>query len=388
MKTYLCMFARMSKHSFFGQRMKPLKAINDLFRHNEPLEPEISKVFQNFLARGWYVLGAEVTAFEREFAAYCGTEYALGVANGTDALELALRTAGVEAGDRVALVANAGGYGTFAVNAIGAVPVYVDVDAFSLNMDVLALERALQASSISAIIVTHLYGRLANIEEISRLARDQGVKLIEDCAQAHGAVRDGKKAGSWGDLATFSFYPTKNLGALGDGGALTMNAPDVAERAKQLRQYGWTQKYRSTVIGGRNSRLDEVQAAILRIKLPYLDRWNARRRAIFDLYGKLLRHPQITLPAPSGPDHVGHLYVIRCGQRDSLSAHLRTMQVPHDIHFPVPDHRQEMFNGRFAADILPVTESACNEVLTLPCFPEMTDEEVEWVSKHVNQWEA
>lgn len=366
--------------------MKPLKAINDLFRHNEPLATEINAAFQLFLARGWYVLGAEVTSFEQEFAAYCGTQFVVSVANGTDALELALRTVGVEAGRKVALVANAGGYGTFAVNAIGAEPVYVDVDASTFNMDVDALKATLKGHRVDAIIVTHLYGRLANIEEIARLASEEGVKLIEDCAEAHGATRNGKKAGSWGDISTFSFYPTKNLGALGDGGALVMNDADVAARAKQLRQYGWGKKYRSAMMGGRNSRLDEIQAAILRIKLPYLDGWNEQRRSIFSRYGTLISHAEIVLPTNCEQDHVAHLYVLCTAQRDSLSRHLRALDIPHDIHFPIPDHRQEMFGERFSDTSLPVTDALCNKVLTLPCFPEMTDEEVTWVATGVNQW--
>ncbi|QRX81011.1 DegT/DnrJ/EryC1/StrS aminotransferase family protein [Glaciimonas sp. PAMC28666] len=366
--------------------MKPLKAINDLFRHNQPLEAQISGVFKRFFDKGWYILGSEVGSFEKEFAQYCGVEFAIGVANGTDAIELGLRALGVQAGQKVALVANAGGYGTIGINAIDAVPVYVDVDATTFNMDVKSLEAVLDKQDIKAIIVTHLYGNLANIDEISNLASSKGIKLMEDCAQAHGAYRQGKKAGSWGDLATFSFYPTKNLGALGDGGAIVTKDATIAERVKQFRQYGWDQKYRSTLCYGRNSRLDEIQAAILRIKLPLLNEWNARRSAIAGLYGALINHPRIILPRVSGADHVAHLYVIRTGQRASLSQHLRASDVPHDIHFPVPDHRQPMFLDRFSDVVLPVSEVLCNEVLTLPCFPEMNDEEVNWVAAAVNKW--
>ncbi len=366
--------------------MRPLKAINDLFRHNHPLQPQINEAFKRFFESGWYVLGTEVTSFEREFAEYCGVAFAIGVANGTEALELALRAVDIDQGQRVALVANAGGYSTVAINSIGAVPVYVDVDATSFTMDVAALEVTLHQHDIRAIIVTHLYGRVANIAEIAHLALTKGIKLIEDCAQAHGAIRHGKKTGSWGHVSCFSFYPTKNLGALGDGGAVVTNDPGVASRVKQLRQYGWESKYRSTVAYGRNSRLDELQAAILRVKLPYLNGWNARRVAIAASYDSTIHHPQIVLPGIFGEDHVAHLYVIRTSQRESLSQHLRAREIPHDVHYPLPDYRQPLFGERFANTLLPVTELLCKQVLTLPCFPEMTDKEVNSVATAINEW--
>ncbi|MET3108703.1 aminotransferase EvaB [Oxalobacteraceae bacterium GrIS 2.11] len=366
--------------------MAHLKAINDLLRHNHFLDAQFKNVFDSFLSRGWYVLGSEVTAFEKEFAEYCGVNFAVGVADGTEALELALRAMQVGPGDKVALVANAGGYGTIALNSIGAIPVYVDVEIDTFNMDVQALSKAIDENDIRSIIVTHLYGRLANIDEITKIAALKNIKLIEDCAQAHGAILNGKKAGSWGDIASFSFYPTKNLGALGDGGALVCNNAETAKLVKQLRQYGWETKYCSTKPFGRNSRLDELQAAFLRVKLPYLDGWNLRRCAIAALYHQAIKHKDIKLSEYAKGCNVAHLYVVRTEYRDSLSKHLRDCGVPHDIHFPVPDHQQPMFADRFANLQLESTELLAKQVLTLPCFPEMTDDEVSWVCEIVNKW--
>jgi aminotransferase EvaB len=363
-----------------------LKTINDLFRHNQMLHHQLMHVFERFLTSGWYVLGDEVTAFEKKFAEYCGVSHAIGVANGTEALEIALRAVETKSGDNIALVANAGCYGTIAVNAIGAVPVYVDVDLTTMTMDVHSLQKILTENTIHAIIVTHLYGQLANMDEIKALALKHHVRLIEDCAQAHGATKNQIKAGAYGDVACFSFYPTKNLGALGDGGAVITNDANLAAKIKQLRQYGWDKKYISTKMHGRNSRLDELQAAVLRVKLPHLDTWNQRRRAIASLYNATIKHADIILPQTASQDYVAHLYVIRVAQRDSLSTHLKQFHVPHDIHYPVPDYKQPMFQEDYIKTRLPATEQLSQEVMTLPCFPEMSDEEVLWVSAAVNRW--
>jgi len=363
-----------------------LGVICDLQRHYQTLKVALDNAVSCCVSSGWYVLGEEVRTFEREFAAYCGVAHAVGVANGTDALELALRALEIKPGERVALVANAGGYGTSALNLVGAVPVYVDIDAPTLNMDPVHLGCVLDLENVSAVLVTHLYGRLADMKSISMLAQSRGVRIVEDCAQAHGASYNGKKAGSWGDIACFSFYPTKNLGALGDAGAVVSQDLSLTTRVRELRQYGWTSKYLSTVKFGRNSRLDELQAAVLRIKLPYLDEWNSRRREIASHYGKVITNPQIMLPEVSDCEYVAHLYVIRTANRDSLIRHLLARQIPHDIHYPVPDHRQQMFGEAYSSLSLPVTERACSEVLTLPCFPEMTHEEVNWVAKAINEW--
>jgi aminotransferase EvaB len=237
------------------------------------------------LDRHWYVLGDEVKAFERDFAAYCGVAHCISLANGTDALELALRALGIGPGDPVVLAGNAGYYGATAVALVGARPCFVDIDARTLTLSPQALQQALaQGLRPKAVLVTHLYGQLADIEALSTLCSQNGIALVEDCAQAHGARRGGQLAGSWGDIACFSFYPTKNLGALGDGGAVATGREDLAQRVRALRQYGWSQKYHNTLALGRNSRLDEIQAAVLNDKLPLLDAANQARQALAARY--------------------------------------------------------------------------------------------------------
>jgi dTDP-4-amino-4,6-dideoxygalactose transaminase len=353
--------------------------INDLKRHHEALAGEVRAALERVLARGWFILGPEVEAFEREFAQACGASHAVGVANGTDALELALRALGVGPGDEVATVANAGGYSTVAIRAAGARPVYVDVEPGSLNMDAAPLARALSPRT-RAVIVTHLYGRMADMPRLVEAAGRAGVPLIEDCAQAHGALRDGRPAGSWGAAGCFSFYPTKNLGALGDGGAVVTSDGALAERVRRLRQYGWPQKYRAVLPGGRNSRLDEMQAAVLRAKLPHLPAFNDRRRAIARAYHASLRGAPLALPESFGEDCVAHLYVVRTARRDALRAALAARGIFAEVHYPVPDHWQEPWR---APVVLPVTERTAGEVLTLPCFPEMSDAEVALVGRAV-----
>ncbi|GAA0707511.1 DegT/DnrJ/EryC1/StrS family aminotransferase [Dactylosporangium roseum] len=365
----------------------PLRAMNDLTAHNASLAGELSAAVTRVLDSGWYVLGREVAAFEEAFAAHCGVPHAIGVGNGTDALELALAGVGIGRGDRVALVANAGGYGTAAVRALGAIPVYVDVSPETWLLDPVALDRAL-SGGVGAVIVTHLYGRLADMAALSAVAARHGVKIVEDCAQAHGAARDGRRAGSFGAAAAFSFYPTKNLGALGDAGVVVTADPAVAERVTRLRQYGWDRKYRMATGPGRNSRLDEIQAAVLRVKLPHLDAWNARRVALARRYTTSITHPKVALPVIEAPWHVAHLFVVRTADRDGLAAHLRAHGVPSETHYPIPDHRQPGFGDRFADVSLPVTEQLCAETLSLPCYPEMSDADADLVATAVDRWEV
>ncbi|GAA1519252.1 DegT/DnrJ/EryC1/StrS family aminotransferase [Dactylosporangium maewongense] len=358
--------------------------MNDLAAHHAPLAGALTDAVRRVIDSGWFVLGREVAGFEEAFAAYCGVPHAVGVANGTDAIELALAGVGIGRGDRVALVANAGGYGTTALLALGAEPVYVDVDEDTATLDPALLDR----ETFDAVLVTHLYGRLADLPAILEVAARHGAPVVEDCAQAHGASRDGRRAGSWGDAAAFSFYPTKNLGALGDGGAVVTASAGVAERVRRLRQYGWDRKYHQVTGPARNSRLDEVQAAVLSVKLPHLDGWNAARVAVAARYRAAIRHPKLTLPEVDAPGHVGHLYVLRCADRDALSAHLRAHGVAHDVHYPLPDHRQPVHGDRFAGLELPATERLCAEVLSLPCHPELPAEQVDRVAAAVNAFGA
>lgn len=332
---------------------------------------------QRVLERNWYVLGDEVAGFESEFAAYQGVKSCISLANGTDALEISLRILGIGSGKRVALVANAGFYGSTAVHAVGADPVYVDVDAATLTMAVGALQATL-AAGVDAVIVTHLYGQMADIEQIVAMASFFKVPVIEDCAQSHGAKRAGRRAGSFGDIACYSFYPTKNLGAIGDGGAITTNSVELDTRARRLRQYGWSSKYRVTEAGGRNSRLDEMQAAVLREKLPMLDGWNVQRRNIAARYNAAFSGYPLLLPASTGDDFVAHLYVIRVKERAAFIASMTAAGIATDVHYPVPDHRQAAYPVAEGSS-LPVSESASDTVVTLPCFPGLDSVSVERV---------
>ena len=357
--------------------------LNDLRRSNESCVAGFRAAFDQVVGRGSFILGDEVASFEAEFAAFCGVAHCVGVANGSDALELALRAVGVEGNDEVATVANAGMYSTVAIRAIGARPRYIDVDDDTLTLSPVRLDTLLTTST-RAIVVTHLYGRLAALDEIRRIAGKHNVAVVEDCAQAHGACSGGSRAGSLGDIACFSFYPTKNLGALGDAGAITTNDTALANRVRALRQYGWKEKYRVAVEGGRNSRLDELQAAMLRVRLPNLEQGNAARRRILRAYVERIHHPEIRLPPLPGDDCVAHLAVVRSAVRESLRRHLHSAGIDTDIHYPIPDHRQPVTHE--AALSLPVTERACAEILTLPCFPAMTTDEIDYVIEACNAW--
>jgi len=361
--------------------------INDLLRHNQKIMGELNSKVTEVLESGWYVLGGQVKEFEREFASYCGVEHCVSVANGTDALELALRALDVRQGDKVITVANAGAYSTTAILAVGAKPVYADVDADSLLLSIEYLRHVINVET-RAIVVTHLYGQTAPVHEVIALAAEYGIPVIEDCAQAHGAMINGRRVGSFGTLGCFSFYPTKNLGALGDGGAVTTNDVTLAKRVQMLRQYGWQSKYEIDLVGGRNSRLDELQAAILRVKLPYLDSWNQRRFEISQLYVAGIHHPLITLPHIAKSSFVGHLFVVRSSRRDQLREHLKQNQIMSEVHYPIPDYRQPALGALFSGLSLTQTERACAEILTLPCFPEMSDAEIKHVIDVVNSWSA
>ena len=360
--------------------------VNSLQRHIQPLAARLAEASKRVIDSGHFVLGPHVQHFEQAFADYCGATHAIGVGNGTDALELCLRALDVGTGDRVAVVANAAMYGTTAVLACGGVPVFVDIDPATHTMCPQALDTVLRAGPVKAVIVTHLYGRLAAMDALLPLCRSRGIPVVEDCAQAHGAQDpDGTRAGAFGDIASFSFYPTKNLGALGDGGAVVTSNPALAERTRQLRQYGWSAKYTNTLAGGRNTRLDELQAALLLEMLPELDGWNARRRAIANRYSAGIRTPSLALPPTCGLEHVAHLYVVRSEARDAARARLAELQVQTDVHYPTPDYRQPSLQGKADASPLPQTEAAARSVMTLPCFPELTDAEVDAVISACNR---
>ena len=329
------------------------------------------------------ILGGECAAFEQEFGAYLGfgEGHCAGVANGTDALELALRALGVHVGASVVTTANAGFYASAAIHAIGATPVYADVDDTTLTLCPEALSKVLAVlpARPAAIVVTHLYGRLAEMGALVAIAENSGIALVEDCAQAHGARRAGRAAGSFGALGCFSFYPTKNLGAVGDGGAVVSRDRDLIERIRALRQYGWASKYRLAIPYGRNSRLDEIQAAVLRDKLPLLEDWNAERRAIAGRYDAAFADLEVVRPGGIDEDYVGHLYVLRVGDRDGFRSRLAAEGIASDVHYPVPDHLQEHPRGGIVPRPLTVTEAASRQVVSLPCFPGLSPDDVEAV---------
>jgi dTDP-4-amino-4,6-dideoxygalactose transaminase len=357
---------------------------NDLSRRPAP-----DAAVRRVLERGWYLHGPETEAFEREFAAWCGTGHAVGVASGTDALEIALRAAGIAPGDEVATVANAGLYSTCAVRATGAQPLYIDIDPERMLLDPAALDRAIGPAT-RAVIATHLFGRMAPMPEVLEIAAARDLIVIEDCAQAHGAELRGRKAGAWGLAGCFSFYPTKNLGACGDAGAIVTSDAELAARIRSLGQYGWKAKYDSALPGGRNSRIDELQAAVLRQRLSLLNADNCRRRRIIERYNAALAAcPGLAAPGGAALDDVGHLYVVRSARRDQLRAWLDQRGIRAEIHYPIPDPDQASQRGlpsRFGPDGLPVTRRVSREILSLPCFPELRDEEIDAVTASILEW--
>jgi dTDP-4-amino-4,6-dideoxygalactose transaminase len=342
--------------------------------------PAIDAALRRVAASGHYVLGPEVSAFEQAFAAYCGVPHAVGAGSGTDALTLALGAFGIGAGDEVITVAHTALATVAAIVDAGATPVLIDVDRRSRTMDAARLEAAITPRT-KAVIPVHLYGQPAAMDDIVAIARRRDLKIIEDCAQAVGARYRGARVGGIGDAGCFSFYPTKNLGALGDGGMVVTADADVAARLRRGRQYGWDEQRRAGQTGV-NSRLDPIQAAILAAKLPSLDADNARRRAIAAHYGKGLAGLPLTAPSARAEDEpVFHLYVIECASPPVLMKHLDERGIGAAVHYPIPAHRQSGYAPHVVVprDGLPVTEHLAGHVLSLPIYPELADGDVDRV---------
>ncbi len=360
--------------------------LSEYAAHRQEIDEAVARVLES----GGYILGREVAAFEAEFATYLGVAGAVGVANGTDALELALRALGIGPGDAVYTVSHTAVATVVAIERAGAIPVLLDVDEETFTLDPGRLEDALthptelHGARPRAVVVVHLYGHPANMPAIVEVARRAGLLVAEDCAQAHGARLDGRLAGTFGDAASFSFYPTKNLGALGDGGLVASDDPDVAQRVRELRQYGWRERYVSAT-PGVNSRLDELQAAVLRVKLRHLDAGNARRRAIATQYDRLLSGAAVRRPRVDvGVEHVFHQYVVRAERRNELKAHLRERGIGTAIHYPVPVHRQPAYAGRVPVPHdLRVTDRLVDEIVSLPMFPGLTDADIERIGEAI-----
>ncbi len=361
-----------------------LKEVNA--RYADELKAAAARVIDS----GWYVLGEELAAFEHEFADYCGVRHAVGVGNGLDALSLILRgykeLGAIEEGDEVIVPGNTFIASFLAITESRLVPVPVEPDPATFNMDPTGVEAAIGPRT-RAIMAVHLYGQLADMPALAALARRHNLLLIEDAAQAHGATSDGHKAGAFGDAAAFSFFPTKNLGALGDGGAVVTGNAMLAERIVALRNYGSAVKYQH-LYRGLNSRLDEIQAAMLRVKLKYLDEDVAWRRRVARRYRDGIRHPHIQLPtAVREEQHVWHLFVVCCSRRDALQRHLQAHGIHSQVHYPVPPHRQPAYATLPNAE-LPLTERLHDEVLSLPLGPSLSDDAVERVIEACQAFEC
>jgi dTDP-4-amino-4,6-dideoxygalactose transaminase len=355
----------------------------DLTIQHRSIREEINSAIQGILDRGDFILGHDVDKLEEEFAAYCGTKYAVGVDNGLSALELSLRAFGIGPGDEVIVPTHTFTASAAAVSLTGAKPVFVDADPVTWNIDVEKIEDAITLHT-KAILPVHLYGLPADMKTIQGIANKHQLIVVEDACQAHGAERDGKRVGSFGNAAGFSFYPTKNLGACGDGGMVTTNDANAAETIRALRNCGQKKK-NVHELTPFNHRLDNLQAAILRVKLPHLDQWIEARRTLAALYTKLLAGSNLQLPAePAGSKHVYHLYVIRSQRRDALQAALKERGIGTAIHYPNPVHLQPYFSdGEDRHGQFPVAEKICNEILSLPMFPELTEEQVEVVASEI-----
>jgi dTDP-3-amino-3,4,6-trideoxy-alpha-D-glucose transaminase len=372
-----------------AQRSVPF---NQLKPGVDAVRAELDAAIARVLDSGRFLIGPELERFEHDFAAYHSPEvHAAGVGSGTDAITIALRALGIQPGDEVLVPANAGVPPVAATVAAGGVPVFCEVDPRTHGLDPGVLRDLVSSGSSSretlgprAVLVVHLYGQPARIDTLAQIAHARGLKVVEDCAQAHGATLNGRKVGTFGDAAAFSFYPTKNLGALGDGGTVLSRDPAVAERAKRLRMYGWRERYRSEE-HSTVSRLSELQAALLGVKLRHLNRWNAARRRVAQRYRARLEGVVELLP----PDGVFHLFVIRIAQRDALQAFLRERGVGTDVHYPLPAHLQVPYAryGRGAGS-LPITEQLAQEVLSLPMYPELSDDDVDYVAEQVRAFAA
>jgi dTDP-4-amino-4,6-dideoxygalactose transaminase len=353
----------------------------------ESHKKEIIDAIGAVLDNGSYILGDEVVAFERTFAAYCGVEHSIGVNSGTDALILAMRAHGIGPGDQVITVSHTALATISAIISTGATPVLVDIDPIYYTLDPECLKRAL-TSKTKAVIPVHLYGQSSEMVSIMGFAKENGLFVIEDCAQATGTIYKGARVGSIGDAGCFSFYPTKNLGAIGDGGMVVTRDETLARRIRQLRQYGWNE-YRNTDEPGLNSRLDELQAAILNVKLKYLDMDNTRRREIAEKYNMAFSDLEINFPTErDDTQHVYHQYVIRCENRDQLNEYFKGCGILAGIHYPVPGHLHGGYNQltTIPEKGLPETECIVQNILSLPIYPEMTAIQVEKVVKTVHQF--
>lgn len=355
-----------------------------------PMEKELSDdirdSFNRVFTRSWYIKGIEDEAFERAFAEYCGAKYCIGVGNGLDALMLCLKALDIGAGDEIVVPSNTYIATALAVTYVGATPVFVEPDIKTFNINPDLIETAITAKT-KAIMPVHLYGQACDMDQILRIAKKYGLRVVEDCAQAHGATYKGQKVGTFGDAAGFSFYPGKNLGALGDAGAVVTNDEELAKKIRALGNYGSDYKYHH-ILKGNNSRLDELQAAFLRAKLPHLDRMNVERRRIAQMYTEGIKNPKVIIPFVSDKcTPVWHVYGIRCAERDALDKYLNEKGIGTNKHYPIPLHLQECYKDlNISKGALPVAEAISATELSIPIYYGMTNEEIQYVIDSINKF--
>jgi dTDP-4-amino-4,6-dideoxygalactose transaminase len=356
--------------------------MNDFKREYSAIGKEVLPAIRRVLKSGWYVLGDEGCKFELEFSKYVGAEFGVGVNSGSDALYLAIKALGVSQGDEVITVAHTMISSVDAITRNGAKPVFVDVDPSTYVMDPAKVEAKISEKT-KAILPVHLYGHPVDMDPLTELAKKHGLYVVEDACQAHGSKYKGTVVGNMGDIGCFSFYPTKNLGAYGDAGMITTNNEELSNKLRKMRNYGQSRKYYHDFVGV-NSRLDEMQAAILRIKLHYLDEWNEKRRNLARLYDSLLNNTDLITPVERDyAKHVYHLYVIRAKRRNELQQYLTSKGIQTLIHYPIPIHLQEAYK---TSDKLPITEKICGEILSLPIYPWLKESEVKQISESLTQF--
>lgn len=353
----------------------------EFYAHQKEFEKKALEVLRS----GWYILGKEVSAFEEEFAAYIGGKYCVGLASGLDALWLAFKILGIGKGDEVLVQGNTYIASVMGITINDATPVFIEPDAYH-NIDVTKLEEKITERT-KAILVVHLYGQASNMAEIMRIARKHNLKVVEDCAQSHGACFGGKMTGTFGDVGCFSFYPSKNLGAFGDAGSVVVNDEELARKFKMYRNYGSEKRYYNEVVGA-NSRLDELQAGLLRVRLPYLQEMNKEKEMLCKKYLECIDNPCIELPKTlDGATHVWHQFVIRTKYRDELMEYLNSKEIATIIHYPVPPHLQKAYEYlKVDRSELPITEQYAKEVLSIPLYNGMTEEEQDYVIDAINSF--
>jgi dTDP-4-amino-4,6-dideoxygalactose transaminase len=358
----------------------------DIEAQYHELKAELDSAYLKVMKSGWYVLGHEVSAFEAEFAIYCQTKYCIGVGNGLDALHLILRGMGIGAGDEVIVPSNTYIATWLAVSQSGAKPVPVEPNEQTYNIDPSLIESAINERT-KAILVVHLYGQPADMDGIDKIAKKYNLKVIEDAAQSHGAKYKDRRVGSLGDAAGFSFYPTKNLGAIGDAGAITTNNFELAEKIRLLRNYGSKVKYVNE-IQGYNTRLDEIQAALLRVKLNKLDEWNYRRGCIANKYLESLKDCDFILPRLDAEiDSVWHLFVIRSARRNNLEKYLTECGISTLVHYPIPPHLSEAYaDNKWKSGFFPIAEKMSQEIISLPMSPHLTDSQIQLIVKALKEF--